>query len=98
MRRRFVCIGAALSSNMLGFINFVLELAPAAERVTYIGLTNTLSGVLLIAPIVGATLVQLFSFNGLFVATALALAASLMLSFGLVEPRRRVSATGVIAD
>ena len=38
----FVAVGVGQSSGILGFINYVLELAEPRQRVTYVGLTNTL--------------------------------------------------------
>ncbi|MBI3733785.1 MAG: MFS transporter [Chloroflexi bacterium] len=83
----FVAIGVGQSSGILGFINYVLELAPPQERVTYVGLTNTLSGVLLIAPLVGALLIDYFSFTGMFVVVLAVLVGSLLMSMRLIEPR-----------
>jgi MFS-type transporter involved in bile tolerance (Atg22 family) len=39
----YVVIGVVESAGMLGFMNYVLELAPAGQRPTYIGLFNTIS-------------------------------------------------------
>lgn len=87
----FVAVGVGQSSGILGFINFVLELAPPQERVTYVGLTNTLSGLLLFAPLIGAAVIQSASYTGMFLLVIALLAASLLISVGLIEPRRRVS-------
>ncbi len=84
----FGAIGAVNSSMMPGFINFVLELAPPEERATYIALTNTLCGVLLVAPFLGGWLLQATSYPVLFAATAGGVALGLVFTFRLEEPRQ----------
>jgi len=87
----FVAIGALNSSMMPGFINFVLELAPSEERATYIALTNTLCGVLLLVPFLGGWLLQATSYPVLFAVTAGGVVLGLVLSFRLEEPRQMTS-------
>ncbi len=69
----FMAIGVTASSRMLGFSNFALELAPTGLRPTYIGLLNTLSGILIIMPTLGGWLLRTTSYSVLFVVTALLL-------------------------
>jgi hypothetical protein len=83
----FFAIGALNSSYMSGFMNFVLELAPSEERATYIALTNTLCGVLLVVPFLGGWLLQATSYPVLFAATVGGVALGLILTFRLEEPR-----------
>ena len=85
----FMTIGVSQSSGILGYINYILELTPPQERVTYIGLTNTLSGVLLIAPMLGAAAISLVTYNGMFVVTIALLLTSLALGTRMVEPREK---------
>jgi MFS family permease len=85
----FVAVGVGQSSGILGFINFVLELAPPQERVTYVGLTNTLSGLLLFAPLIGAVVIESASYTGMFLLVIVLLAASIVISLRLIEPRRK---------
>ena len=87
----FLAIGALNSSMMPGFINFVLELAPPEERATYIALTNTLCGVLLVVPFLGGWLLQATSYPVLFAVTAVGIALGLVLTFRLEEPRQMTS-------
>jgi MFS family permease len=84
----FLAIGALNSSYMSGFMNFVLELAPSEERATYIALTNTLCGVLLVIPFLGGWLLQATSYPVLFAITAGGVAFALLLTFRLEEPRQ----------
>ncbi len=87
----FVAVGVGQSSGILGFINYVLELAPPQDRVTYVGLTNTLSGVLLFAPFIGAAAIQTVSYVGMFVLVIALLAASLLVAVTLGEPRLKAA-------
>ncbi len=91
----FLAIGALNSSYMPGFINFVLELAPPEERTTYIALTNTLCGVLLVVPFLGGWLLQATSYPVLFAVTAVGIALGLVLTFRLEEPRQRYTRESV---
>ena len=84
----FLAIGALQSSMMSGFITFVLELAPPEERPTYIALTNTLCGALLLVPFLGGWLLQATSYPVLFAVTVGGVALGLILTFRLEEPRR----------
>jgi len=83
----FLAIGALNSSYMSGFMNFVLELAPSEERATYIALTNTLCGSLLVVPFLGGWLLQVTSYPVLYTVTAGGIAFALLLTFRLEEPR-----------
>jgi MFS family permease len=87
----FLAIGALNSSFMPGFMNFVLELAPPKERSTYIALTNTLCGSLLVVPFLGGWLLQATSYPVLFAASIGGVAFGLVLTFRLEEPRRSVN-------
>jgi MFS family permease len=64
----FVVLGIVGSSIMLGFMNYVLELAPPGHRPTYMGLSNTLAGLLVLAPMLGGWLLQSTSYPVLFAA------------------------------
>jgi MFS family permease len=86
----FVIVGAQGNSVMAGFINYVLEFAPASDRAMYIGFANTASGVSLFAPLIGGALLAAGgSYATLFIAAAVGPLAGLLLSLRLVEPRRR---------
>jgi len=87
----FMAIGALNSSILPGFLNFILELAPAEERTTYIALTNTLCGVLMVVPFLGGWLLQATSYPVLFAVTAVGIALGLLLTFRLEEPRQMTS-------
>jgi MFS-type transporter involved in bile tolerance (Atg22 family) len=66
----FIAIGVTLNASMLGYYNYVLELAPAGQRPTYIGLLNTISGLLVVLPTLGGWLLRSTSYTVLFALTA----------------------------
>jgi hypothetical protein len=71
---------------MLGWMNYVLEIAPPGQRPTYTGLSNTLTGLLIPAPILGGWLLQLTSYPALFVAAAAGPVLALWLIRALPRP------------
>ena len=79
----FVVIGLVIGAAMLGFYNYLLELAPLGQRPTYVGLFNTITGVLIVLPAVGGWLLQVTTYPVLFALTALVLLVAHRLSFGL---------------
>jgi MFS family permease len=79
----FVTIGITISSTMLGYYNYVLELAPAGQRPTYIGLFNTIGGLLILLPALGGWILQATSYGLLFALTTVVLIAAHVLSWSL---------------
>ena len=91
----FVAVGAQGNSVMAGFLNYVLESAPPAQRAVYIGFANTASSVSLAAPLLGGALLAAGgSYALLFAASAVGPLAGLVLSLRLSEPRE-VKAAGL---
>jgi MFS family permease len=78
-----------ISMNTLGwsFNNFVLDIAPAKDRSTYVGLANTLTGILVLTPILGGALLQWTSFGALFVAALIIYAVALSVAWRLPAHR-----------
>ena len=68
---------------MLGFMNYLLELAPPGHRPTYMGLSNTLGGLLVIVPMLGGWLLQATSYPVLFVAAAVGPLVAWVMAMGL---------------
>lgn len=85
----FAAIGAAQNANFIGFANLNVELAPQGKRTTYIGLFNTLSGLVVIWPAIGGWVLERTSYVFLFAATLLALSAAHALSWWLSSGRTR---------
>jgi MFS family permease len=84
----YFLIGATNSSWMLGALNYVLEIAPKERTPVYVGLYNTLAGVLVPASFLGGVILQVTSYPVLFGVTVAGIAAGLWLSLGLDAPRR----------
>ena len=67
--------------------NYALELAPAGQRATYIGLLNTISGVTIVLPTIGGWLLRTTSFGVLFSLTAAVLIVAHVVSLSLPAVR-----------
>jgi MFS family permease len=79
----FVGLGAAGGTSMIGFTNYVLEIAPDRLRSRYIGLASTIAGATAVAPTLGGWLLEVTSYSVLFGLAAVFGAAGLLFSFGL---------------
>ena len=62
----FVGLGIVNSTWIVGFANYTLELAPEGLHGAYIGVGNTILGILAVAPIVGGWLLEVSSYPVLF--------------------------------
>ncbi|OGO09804.1 MAG: hypothetical protein A3K46_01330, partial [Chloroflexi bacterium RBG_13_60_9] len=71
----FLFLGLGDGSIMLGFINYVLEIAPQGQRPVYIGLTNTLIGVIVLFPFIGGALADWGGYRIVFLLAAVGIAA-----------------------
>jgi len=83
----FVLSGGSKSGVMIGNMNFLLEIAPADDRPIYIGFTNTIMGIALLASSVGGLIVDLVGFTVLFSLALAFYALALLLTLRLQEPR-----------
>ena len=83
----FVLLGVVRSARMLGFLNYVLEIAPDEMRPAYVGLSNTLTGVIAVAPLIGGWLLQTTSYVVLFAVTAASVATGFLLSLKVRSPQ-----------
>lgn len=79
----FLSSGAAADASNLAGSTYLLEIVPAGERPTYIGLANTIMGLATFVPVLGGALVPLIGYVGTFAVgllfALLALLASLRL-------------------
>jgi len=66
----YVALGVVNSSWMLGFFNYMLEIAPPGIRSVYVGLGNTIMGALTLLPMLGGWLLEATSYTTLFGVTA----------------------------
>ena len=65
----FAAIGAAMNANFIGFANYTVDLAPHGKRTTYIGLFNTVAGLVVVWPALGGWVLQQTSYAFLFAIT-----------------------------
>ena len=66
----FAAINVVASSIVLGYLNYVIEIAPPGQRPAYLGLTNTISGLLVVLPVIGGAVLQTTSYTMLFAIAA----------------------------
>ncbi len=83
----FFLDGAARPAQILGGSNFLLELVPETERPLYLGLSNTLMGIVVLISGLGGLVVDFFGFAGLFALSLGLCLAGYVLASGLPEPR-----------
>lgn len=89
----FFFIGISANTLMWSFTNYVLDIAPPEERPTYVGLTNTIGGLLIVAPVLGGALLQATSYPVLFAAALSVYIVTLLLALRL-PPVRSSSTAG----
>ena len=84
----FGLMGLSSGIGVVSGILIVMEFSPPAQRPTYVGLANTISGITgIIAPLLGAALAA-WSYSGLFALSALAyLVATGLLIWRVKDPR-----------
>ena len=83
----FILIGFSTSGAGIGFTNYLLEIAPANLRPTYIALQGTSMGFIVVLPILGGLLIDVWSYEATFLVTLGALIAGVLLSLTLKEVR-----------
>jgi len=83
----YLIMGMIEGSLMLGFFNYILDLAPLGSRPIYMGLANTLGSLLVIAPILGGWILDVSSYRVLFVLTLVGVAAAAVVALGLPKAR-----------
>jgi MFS family permease len=83
----FFLMGGVNNGNMAGFTNYLLDYAPGTQRPVYIGLANTINGLVLVAPVVGGWILAASSYRVLFAVTAAVSIAGLASTSRLREPR-----------
>ncbi|HET6485020.1 MAG TPA: MFS transporter [Spirochaetia bacterium] len=84
----FVLNGAMANMTAAGFTNYMLDIAPAEQRPTYVGFANTFNGLILFFPIVGGWILGDSSWVALFAVTAAAALVGLVGTLRMSEPRQ----------
>lgn len=82
----FITLGVANNVRFIGFFNYLLEISPEEVRPTYVGLSNTILGLLTLAPTIGGWLLEATSYSVLFGASAIFALAGFFLTMGLKLP------------
>lgn len=87
----FMMLGVVNSAWMLGFTNYLLEIAPEEIRPTYVGLSNTIAGVvMMLVPMAGGWLLEWSSYPVLFGVTTLLTALGFLATLTL-GPRGHIA-------
>jgi MFS family permease len=86
----YAALGFVNSTWMMGFTNYLLEIAPPGMRPAYVGLGNTILGVLTFVPIIGGRLLETTSYTVLFGVTSAVTMAGFLLTLGLKPARQTV--------
>ncbi|MHB8627591.1 MAG: MFS transporter [Aggregatilineales bacterium] len=82
----FAMIGLVNATFPAGLLNWLIEHAPAGERPTYSGVSNTLGIAALIVPLCGGVLLQATSYGVLFAVALVIGLAAMLLATGLAKP------------
>ncbi|HQX76808.1 MAG TPA: hypothetical protein PL074_10860, partial [Thermoflexales bacterium] len=53
--------GAIGHSLVLGFLGYLMDIAPESRRAIYVGIMNTMGGVIALAPLVGGIIIEVVS-------------------------------------
>jgi hypothetical protein len=83
----FFLDGAVRPAHIMVGSNFLLELAPEGERSLYLGLSNTLLGVVVLISGLGGLVVDAFGFAGVFALSIGLSVVTYVFASGLPEPR-----------
>ncbi|MDP3058556.1 MAG: hypothetical protein Q8N36_03770, partial [bacterium] len=83
----FATIGGTLSGMWMGFTNYLLELVEDVDRPTYVGMMNTLTAPFTFLPVLGGVLIQVISYEIVFITTLVFILFGNLLSVSLPEPR-----------
>jgi hypothetical protein len=86
----FGLMGFLEAALALGYFNYLMDVAPDEDRPTYIGLHNTLAGVLVVMPVLGGWILEHTSYTVLFAITAAGVAPAVLLSLSLPKPPHKM--------
>ena len=88
--------GAVGQAGLLGFQGYPLDVAPERYRAMYVGVLNSVSGVVSLTPLLGGLLLEALTksassataYSVVFVIAAVCVVAGMFISFGLPKPVR----------
>ncbi len=82
----FLVYGVAASNLLISLLNWLVQYAGAERRPVYVGLSNTIAALaLLVAPIVGGTIVAQLGYEVLFGTTLLIVLAAMVLTWRVLR-------------
>ncbi len=87
----FVLVGMNLNGLFIGQNNLLLEIAPAGERATYIGVANTAIGLVSLSSLLGGYIIERTSYAVAFFLSLILVLTGIFLAFSIVEPRSKES-------
>ncbi len=85
----FVLVGMNLNGLFIGQNNLLLEIAPAGERATYIGVTNAAIGLVSLLPLLGGYIIERTSYTVVFSVVLILVLIGTFLALSMLEPRNR---------
>jgi MFS family permease len=82
----FLVYGVAASNLLISLLNWLVNYAGAERRPVYVGLSNTIAALaLLVAPIIGGTIVARLGYEVLFGTTLLVVASAMVLTWRVLR-------------
>ncbi len=75
----FFILGFMISGRKIGFEPYLLDIIPKTERVEYLGIRGSLNILIVILPLIGALIINLFGFNVTFVVVTVAMFSAVYL-------------------
>jgi Na+/melibiose symporter-like transporter len=88
----FVSLGIINNVSLIGFLNYLMEIAPEGQHSAYVGTMNTMLWPLTLMGIVGGWLLEITSYTVLFGVTSAFVVAGFLISLGM-KPSPRQSAS-----
>src|SRR5258706_1157759 len=85
----FFMLGVISAGGAPGYFDWIITYAPPDRRPIYVGLTNTISAVSHLAPLLGGFILSTTSYPALFAAALVLAVIGLGSSLFLIEPRRQ---------
>lgn len=87
----FLLLGISVNTLGWSYTNYVLDIAPPPQRTTYVGLANTVTGLLIVAPVLGGALLEASSYLVLFAVAVVIYALALALAWRLPPVGKRAA-------
>lgn len=83
----FVLRGISLRGIFVSTANYLLEISPPEQRVTYVGLSNSITAPFILMPMLGGYIISLFSYEACFITSIVFGLITFYLTLSLDEPR-----------